>query len=53
MRSPAVNVVPKGDPDTRSPRLVGNDKELLFAWTETDDKGIDSVHLARAPLPAN
>lgn len=50
-RSPAVNISGKGDPDTRSPRLAGNDKELLFAWTETDADEVDQIHVARAALP--
>jgi hypothetical protein len=52
-RSPAVNVAGKGDPDTRSPRMGGNDKELLFAWTESDDKDVEHVKISRAALPAN
>ena len=53
VRSPAVNVAPKGYPDSRSPKMIGNDKELLFAWTESDDKGVDKVQVARAVLPGN
>jgi hypothetical protein len=53
VRSPAVNVVAKGDPDTRSPRIAGNDKELLFAWTDTDQNDVQHVRVARAALPAN
>jgi hypothetical protein len=33
--------------------MIGNDKELLFAWTENDDKGVDHVMVARAAVPAN
>jgi hypothetical protein len=52
-RSPAVNAAAKGHPDSRSPKMIGNDKELLFAWTENDDKGVDHVMVARAAVPAN
>jgi hypothetical protein len=52
-RSAGINVAPKGNPDSRSPKMIGNDKELLFAWTENDDKGVDHVMVARAALPAN
>ena len=52
-RSPVVNVAPKCHPDSRSPKMIGNDKELLFAWTENDDKGVDRVMVARAAMPAN
>jgi hypothetical protein len=53
VRSPAANVAPKENPDSRSPKMIGSDKELLFAWTENDDKGIDHVKVARAALPTN
>lgn len=49
-RSASVNVAGKGDPDTRSTRMAGNSRELLFAWTETDENDKDQVHLARAAL---
>jgi hypothetical protein len=48
-RSPALTV--GGDPDTRSPRLGGNARELIFAWTEFDENDIPRVRLARAQLP--
>ena len=51
VRSPAVKVT--GDPDTRSPRLAGNARELLFAWTEADENDVSHVRTARAPLTAN
>jgi len=51
VRSPAVKVT--GDPDTRSPRLAGNARELLFAWTEFDDNDVSRVRTARASLAAN
>jgi hypothetical protein len=53
VRSPAVNVAGAGDPDTSSPRLAGNARELLFAWTESDDKDVSHVHTARVALAAN
>ncbi len=52
VRSAAINVTRDGDPDTRSPRLVGNRRELLFAWTESDENDISHVRIARAPLAA-
>lgn len=51
--SPIVNVAGSGDPDTRSPRLAGNARELLFAWTESDENYIEHVHVASAALAAN
>jgi hypothetical protein len=53
VRSPMVNVAGQGDPDTRSPRIAGNARELLFAWTESDENDIEHVHVARAALAAN
>jgi len=50
VRSPAVAV--SEDPDTRSPRLAGNGRELLFAWTEADENDISHVRTARASLAA-
>jgi hypothetical protein len=52
-RSAIVNVAGDGDPDTRSPRLAGNGRELLFAWTESDENDVEHVHVARAALAAN
>jgi hypothetical protein len=53
VRSSVVNVAGSGDPDTRSPRIAGNDRELLFAWTESDENDVQHVHVARAALTAN
>jgi len=50
VRSPAVTV--SEDPDTRSPRLAGNARELLFAWTEADENDALRVRTARASLAA-
>jgi len=50
VRSPAVTV--SEDPDTRSPRLAGNARELLFAWTEADENDVSHVRTARASLAA-
>jgi hypothetical protein len=52
MRSPSVNVAGNGDPDTSSPHVAGNARELLFAWTETDDDGVSRVRTARSALAA-
>jgi len=51
VRSQIVNVAGKGDPDTRSPRIAGNDRELLFAWTESDENDVQHIRLGRAALP--
>lgn len=51
VRSPAVTV--SQDPDTRSPKLAGNGRELLFAWTESGENDSLRVRTARAPLTAN
>jgi hypothetical protein len=50
-RSPAVTV--SEDPDTRSPKLAGNARELVFAWTEPDENDNLRVRTARAPLTTN
>jgi hypothetical protein len=51
VRSPALTV--SEDPDTRSPRLAGNARELLFTWTEFDENDVSRVRTARASLAAN
>jgi hypothetical protein len=49
-KTASVNVAGKGDPDTRSTRMIGSARELLFAWTETDANDMDHIHMARAVL---
>jgi hypothetical protein len=51
-RSPIVNIAGNADPDTRSPRMAGNARELLFAWTEIDENDVQQVRMARAALTA-
>jgi hypothetical protein len=50
VRSPAAIV--SEDPDTRSPKFAGNARELLSAWTESDENDALRVRTARAPLTA-
>jgi hypothetical protein len=50
VRSPAVTV--SADPDTRSPRMAGNERELVFAWTEFDENDVSRVRAARVSLTA-
>ena len=48
VRSAPVTV--SADPDTRSPKLAGNGRELVFAWTEFDENDVSRVRTARASL---
>jgi len=50
VRSPALTV--SEDPDTRSPKLAGNERELVLAWTEFDENDVSRVRTARVSLTA-
>jgi hypothetical protein len=50
VRSPALTI--SEDPDTRSPKLAGNERELVLAWTEFDENDVSRVRTARVSLTA-